>query len=320
MLVLDPEEVAVTDTADHASRRSPPPQVHDVIVLGRRGPAQAAFTDARAARAGRAHAARTSSSTPPTWSSTRTARTGSRPRATPTNKRNVELMREYAQREPHGHERRVELRFLRSPVEILGEGEDGPVTGIRIVKNEIENGRAVADGRGGGHLLRPRDPLDRLPRRAAGRHPVRRAPRADLQPRRARARRRAASTRSASTSSAGSSAARPASSAPTRRTRPTPSPGSSRTARPASSTRPKTPTRPSCEQFLAAAVPGARHLGGLARDRRARDRPRRAAGPPAGQARAHGRDGRHRLRRAALSAAAAPGAARRGRGAGPRRG
>jgi ferredoxin/flavodoxin---NADP+ reductase len=33
---------------------------------------------------------------------------------------------------------------LRSPVEILGEGEDGPVTCIRIVKNKIENGRAVA--------------------------------------------------------------------------------------------------------------------------------------------------------------------------------
>jgi ferredoxin/flavodoxin---NADP+ reductase len=55
-------------------------------------------------------------------------------------------MREYAQREPHGHERRVELRFLRSPVEILGEGEDGPVTGIRVVKNKIENGRAVPTG------------------------------------------------------------------------------------------------------------------------------------------------------------------------------
>ncbi len=61
-----------------------------------------------------------------------------------TAKRNVELLREYSTRAPHGHQRRVELRFLRSPVEILGEGEDGPVTGVRIVKNKIENGRAVA--------------------------------------------------------------------------------------------------------------------------------------------------------------------------------
>jgi hypothetical protein len=58
----------------------------------------------------------------------------------------------------------------------------------------------------------------------------------------------------------------------------------------------------------------------LARDRRARVRPRRAAGPSARQARAHGRDGRHRLGRPTLSAAAAPGAARHGTTAGPRPG
>ena len=60
---------------------------------------------------------------------------------------------------------------------------------------------------------------------------------------------------------------------------------------------PKDADPAACEQFLAAAVPGARHVGGLARDRRPRDRPRRAAGPPAREARAHGRDGRHRLQR-----------------------
>ena len=61
-----------------------------------------------------------------------------------TNKRNVEILREYAQR-PGGHKgHRVSLKFLRSPVEILGEGEDGPVTGIRIARNRIER---HADGR-----------------------------------------------------------------------------------------------------------------------------------------------------------------------------
>jgi ferredoxin--NADP+ reductase len=44
MLVLDPDEVAVTDTADHAVTPLASASVHEVIVLGRRGPAQAAFT------------------------------------------------------------------------------------------------------------------------------------------------------------------------------------------------------------------------------------------------------------------------------------
>ena len=210
-------------------------------------------------------------------------------------------MREYAQREPHGHERRVELRFLRSPGRDPRRGRGRP--GHRHPDRQ-EPDRERPRGRhrrGGGHLLRPRDPLDRLPRRAAGGHPVRRAQGPDLQPRRPRARARAASTRSASTSSAGSSAARPASSAPTRRTRPTPSPAILEDREAGKLNTPKDADPAACEQFLVAAVPGARHVGGLARDRRARDRPRRAAGPPARQARAHGGDGRHRLRRQGVS-------------------
>ena len=55
-------------------------------------------------------------------------------------------MREYSTRDPHGHERRVELRFLRSPLEILGDDETGAVTGVRIGINKIEDGRAVPTG------------------------------------------------------------------------------------------------------------------------------------------------------------------------------
>jgi ferredoxin--NADP+ reductase len=145
MLVLDPDEVAVTDTADHAVQPLASASVHDVIVLGRRGPAQAAFTTPELRELG--ELTRADIAVDPAdmeldpfsehWLETE---------GDPTNKRNVELMREYSQRAPHGHERRVELRFLRSPVEILGEGEDGPVTGIRVVKNEIVDGRAVPTG------------------------------------------------------------------------------------------------------------------------------------------------------------------------------
>src|SRR4029078_12454148 len=49
-------------------------------------------------------------------------------------------------REPQGKSHRIELRFLRSPVEILGEGEDGPVTGVRVSINELVDGRAVPTG------------------------------------------------------------------------------------------------------------------------------------------------------------------------------
>ena len=56
----------------------------------------------------------------------------------------MELLRDYAQREPSGHTHRISLRFLRSPVEMLGDGEHGPVTALAVVRNRIE-----PDGRGG---------------------------------------------------------------------------------------------------------------------------------------------------------------------------
>src|SRR3954451_13912895 len=44
MLVLAEDELAVTDTADHALSGFGASEVRDVVLLGRRGPAQAAFT------------------------------------------------------------------------------------------------------------------------------------------------------------------------------------------------------------------------------------------------------------------------------------
>ena len=84
---------------------------------------------------------------------------------------------------------RVVLRFLRSPLEILGDG-DGRVAGVRVVAQPDRATPMAAcrrpDRGGGGHRLRPRAALDRLPRRAAPRRPVRRAPRPHPQRRRPR--------------------------------------------------------------------------------------------------------------------------------------
>jgi len=61
------------------------------------------------------------------------------------------MLREFAARRPAGRSHRVELRFCRSPVEVLGDGDDGPVTGLRVARNRLEPDalggvRAVATG------------------------------------------------------------------------------------------------------------------------------------------------------------------------------
>jgi ferredoxin--NADP+ reductase len=136
MLVLDPDEVAVTDTADHALEALAAGSVHEVIVLGRRGPAQAAFTTPELRELG--ELTRADIVVDPFEEVDETELdSGAR--------RNLEVLKEYVTREP-SKERRVELRFFWSPVEILGEGEDGPVTGVRVVRNELVDGRAVPTG------------------------------------------------------------------------------------------------------------------------------------------------------------------------------
>ena len=138
MLVLDPEELAPTDTADHAIEHFGRSTVDEVILLGRRGPAQAAFTNPEVRELGELQRADVVCDPRQVEEATEGE--------TPTQQRNVELFREYAAREPEGKSHRIELRFLRSPIEILGEGSDGPVTGVRVSVNELVDGRAVPTG------------------------------------------------------------------------------------------------------------------------------------------------------------------------------
>lgn len=60
-------------------------------------------------------------------------------------KQNLTMLDAWTQRAPSGHPRRIHLRFLRSPVEILGD-EDGRVRGIVVERNAIEDGRVVGTG------------------------------------------------------------------------------------------------------------------------------------------------------------------------------
>jgi len=150
MLVLDPDELAVTDTADHAIEAFNAAGVREVVLLGRRGPAQAAFTNPELRELGELTRADVDVD-PVDLDLDADSRQWLEAEGDPTAKRNVDLLRDYAGRTPNGHTHRVSLRFLRSPVEILGEGEDGRVTGVRVARNRIERGddgrlRAVPTG------------------------------------------------------------------------------------------------------------------------------------------------------------------------------
>jgi ferredoxin/flavodoxin---NADP+ reductase len=146
MLVLDPDEIKVTDTANHAITGLGAASVEHVVMLGRRGPAQAAFTNPELLELGELK--RSDVIVDPAdmqldeYSAKWLEEHGDK-----TARRNVEILTEYSQREPQGKSHRIELRFLRSPVEIVGDDEEGQVTGIRVVKNRInEELRAVATG------------------------------------------------------------------------------------------------------------------------------------------------------------------------------
>ena len=83
--------------------------------------------------------ARTSSSTRPSSSSI-AASAAELAEASNIVKRNMDILREFASREPAGKPRRIVLRFRVSPVAILGEER---VEGVEIVHNEL-----VPDGNG----------------------------------------------------------------------------------------------------------------------------------------------------------------------------
>jgi len=53
-----------------------------------------------------------------------------------TSRRNVEILREYAQRTPTPGRKRVVLRFLLSPAELTA-GEDGALAAVEFVRNEL---------------------------------------------------------------------------------------------------------------------------------------------------------------------------------------
>ena len=141
----------------------------EIVVVGRRGPVQAAWTPVEVGELGELAGA--DILVDPAELELDAASEAELEAAPPTVKRNVEHLREYAARAPDGKPRAIRLRFLASPVAILG---DEKVEAIELVRNELVDGRAVRDGRARADRVRDRLPQRRLPRRRAAGRPVRR--------------------------------------------------------------------------------------------------------------------------------------------------
>ncbi|HWH04817.1 MAG TPA: FAD-dependent oxidoreductase, partial [Gaiellaceae bacterium] len=138
MLALTPEELAPTDTTDAAIKAINEAGVREIVVVGRRGPVQAAWTPVEVGELGELAGA--DILVDPAELELDETSAAELEAAPPTVKRNVEHLRDYAARAPSGKPRAIRLRFLRSPAAILGEER---VEGIELVRNELVGGRAV---------------------------------------------------------------------------------------------------------------------------------------------------------------------------------
>ncbi len=146
MLVLAPEELAPTDTADHAIEAFAGSAISDVVIAGRRGPLQAAYTNPELLELGELQVADVVID--PAEAALDPLSEVDFASASQPEHRNVETVLEYSRRTRTDKPRTVTLRYLLSPVEIRG---DGHVEEIVMVRNRLERGddgtlRAVATG------------------------------------------------------------------------------------------------------------------------------------------------------------------------------
>jgi ferredoxin/flavodoxin---NADP+ reductase len=141
MLALTDHELRQTDTADHAIELLDRSEIEEIVVLGRRGPVQAAFTNPEIRELGEMEDTDVIVDPADVELDPASAAHLESDEADKTTRVNVETLREFSQRPPAGKRKRIVLRFLVSPVEIEG---DGKVERIVIGRNElVEEGGAL---------------------------------------------------------------------------------------------------------------------------------------------------------------------------------
>ena len=144
ILSRSPEELARTDIADHALEALRHSKVKNVYLLGRRGPAQAAFTTPEVKELGEMELA-DAVALPDEVALDPLSAAQVAADEDASVKRKIEVLTQFAARPPAGKPKRLTLRFLVSPTELIDDGH-GRVAAIRLANNHLveKNGLIAA--------------------------------------------------------------------------------------------------------------------------------------------------------------------------------
>jgi ferredoxin--NADP+ reductase len=145
ILLRTPAELEKTDIAAHALEALRNSQVREVFILGRRGPEQASFTPAELKELGRMEAA-----DPVIAPGELAGCVGSESTGNAEKDRNLKILRSFAAQQPRANAKRLHLRFLVSPTEVIADAA-GNVAGLALEKNRLEarpDGTVAARGTG----------------------------------------------------------------------------------------------------------------------------------------------------------------------------
>ncbi len=140
ILVTDPDVLAGTDIADHALDALRQRGVSEVVIAGRRGPLQGAFTTLELRELGELEGVDVIVDP----ADLRDITDEEAAAAGKTTAANIKVLREYSTREPREGMRRIVFRFCTSPIEITGNEK---VETIVLGRNELftdEHGRQIA--------------------------------------------------------------------------------------------------------------------------------------------------------------------------------
>ncbi len=136
ILAQDPDELAGTDITESALAMLRRSRVEEIVLLGRRGPAQAAFSPKEIKEIGALESADLLVAEGDATLD-EASRRWLEEQAPPSAKKNVDYLVEQCAKPPRGASRRIRCRFLVSPIELIGD--DGKLRTARLEHNQLHS-------------------------------------------------------------------------------------------------------------------------------------------------------------------------------------